>query len=1362
MSNQPFNLSRAIKTASRVPLESLAPELAKAAQEVYDEWSQDAEGIDVELGAGGICQDIAEKMAGVLSSRGFDCSTVSSQVGEQHVWVVCRTKDGVYSVDINPSVYETGGGYSWKKIEGVRFEPRHVYFDRISNNPKEFEALTADASATQEMRTASTNPCTVDQVEINWHISGDMAVIDMFRVPKECRHQGLGTAAYSVWEAKLPARIKRVWLQSADTGEGNPHEFWESLGFDYRHKDFEDGEPAVSDPSYEDYWAMEKVRPQTRQAATQKPVQPRLFDVPATPQPQKPLVQTKWLNKPKKRKPHDPRQMPLQPRPEPTGRFEDGDIEEGLNIMYPTVSDSMEKYIFDNDPKGIAEALEDPAYPEYYADLQLLLHRVFGETITVARKPGYGGDGRGVGEYVSVSVLSTWSGNRYTIDPKQVVLAGHEAEGELVVKRDALVPVAPKVKPEEAPRTPGRIPLRYQQPIGSNFFKHRPPGYMLTEWACCDQAVPADDNTGRLNCHIHGFTEPPKTAAGENWYRQAAAQQWVTDESGKPLVVYHGSRSPMVENFDMGRDGTGAVSLGHKNGGIFFTSSPDNAEFYADPRELPRDINPDSLETYGSEQDGYFYLLTDEQFAGEDGNPDWRNNFDQYRAIINDGPYESEEKALAAGQVAVRKYNASLKRGENMFVRGYYLKMVKPFIGDDSKSPGAWIPEAQKGGCDGVIVRGVIDGYCRSDIYIVFSPGQAKPAPIKYQLKAAAIQAIPATNWYRLASAFESDGSCWMSPDCKVVNCGEEPHQWIARHILDKNYTHIIQMPSNKNFSIELEQLGWLRISDTGDTLSIEGPTMTDAQKMAIIEEAKWLDRKVEWEPAEGKLVTLLEREASASSNWYRLANEEVFQPCCDCGMSTMSQFYRAKDEVWVQAMGAKPIGKFFSPKGLFLCVICLEKRLGRKLNRNDFDDIYMNFGAEMQKHKRLRLLDRLQRSAGMYDQDNTEAVIRNRPAVREESIRAAKSQGVQVTPSGDVVLFHGTSPRNAKLIERSGKLHMGTYFATDYQTAERYAYQATSSGEPVVLTVTIDPSAVFPGNYWTLNEEVILGDDGTYRPANSNPISTTAAAKPLPDQDLEKNIPGSTFVERWDETVKGRALVEVVKNPSMADIARISNLQEYAKDYIGAIVTSNNSYAFRRDLEFHKNVANQLHLSNYVGILLARDSTSAQVTDATSENLKGQRIVVDMIRKQFPTVKEVSFYNESIAGKWRGRRTASADVTCQNCGHIFDYSATPEVSMGAVKCPTCGVNLNQNGTNLDAIQLLRMYLAEVVGLRAEMDRMVSESWQEGWQDAVQCLQQARTMLGDIGLPLDEVIDNGIDWLEGDAVVAELIQTHQM
>ena len=101
----------------------------------------------------------------------------------------------------------------------------------------------------------------------------------------------------------------------------------------------------------------------------------------------------------------------------------------------------------------------------------------------------------------------------------------------------------------------------------------------------------------------------------------------------------------------------------------------------------------------------------------------------------------------------------------------------------------------------------------------------------------------------------------------------------------------------------------------------------------------------------------------------------------------------------------------------------------------------------------------------------------------------------------------------------------------------------------------------------------------------------------------------------------------------------------------------------------------------------------------------------------------------------------------------IYSITQQPQKFRWAVKCPTCGVNLNQNGTNLDAIQLLRMYLAEVVGLRAEMDRMVSESWQEGWQDAVQCLQQARTMLGDIGLPLDEVIDNGIDWLEGDAVV---------
>lgn len=47
--------------------ELLRPEMAAAAQQAYNEWEQDEEGQDEELGSGGICQDIAEKMAGIAA-----------------------------------------------------------------------------------------------------------------------------------------------------------------------------------------------------------------------------------------------------------------------------------------------------------------------------------------------------------------------------------------------------------------------------------------------------------------------------------------------------------------------------------------------------------------------------------------------------------------------------------------------------------------------------------------------------------------------------------------------------------------------------------------------------------------------------------------------------------------------------------------------------------------------------------------------------------------------------------------------------------------------------------------------------------------------------------------------------------------------------------------------------------------------------------------------------------------------------------------------------------------------------------------------------------------------------------------------
>lgn len=128
------------------------PSIVKLAQQTYDDWHQDEEGFDEELGEGGICHLIAEEICSVLASQGLDCGSVSAQVGEQHVWAVVkidgvrdedgeydRDDAGVWSIDIPPGVYESGGGYSWRKKPGVAFEAADVVVTHESRDPDDFE-----------------------------------------------------------------------------------------------------------------------------------------------------------------------------------------------------------------------------------------------------------------------------------------------------------------------------------------------------------------------------------------------------------------------------------------------------------------------------------------------------------------------------------------------------------------------------------------------------------------------------------------------------------------------------------------------------------------------------------------------------------------------------------------------------------------------------------------------------------------------------------------------------------------------------------------------------------------------------------------------------------------------------------------------------------------------------------------------------------------------------------------------------------------------------------------------------------------------------------------------------------------------
>lgn len=128
-----------MKTLSQ--LKNLTPEFLQAAQVTYDEWDQNEEGFDEELGYGGICQDIASAIASVCNQNGFDVAIISQEIDEQHVYTVAKVREGVISIDISPYIYEKGSGCTWKKRPDVIFTSEDIEYYRISPNSEDFDDL---------------------------------------------------------------------------------------------------------------------------------------------------------------------------------------------------------------------------------------------------------------------------------------------------------------------------------------------------------------------------------------------------------------------------------------------------------------------------------------------------------------------------------------------------------------------------------------------------------------------------------------------------------------------------------------------------------------------------------------------------------------------------------------------------------------------------------------------------------------------------------------------------------------------------------------------------------------------------------------------------------------------------------------------------------------------------------------------------------------------------------------------------------------------------------------------------------------------------------------------------------------------
>lgn len=107
--------------------------MAFAAQKIYNSWEQDEDGMDFELGGGGICDQIANEISHVVSRIPNAEITEGGHDGDDHSWIIVYTPMEAYGVDIACHIYEKGGGYSWQKIPNVHFTPNDISIWEVPN-----------------------------------------------------------------------------------------------------------------------------------------------------------------------------------------------------------------------------------------------------------------------------------------------------------------------------------------------------------------------------------------------------------------------------------------------------------------------------------------------------------------------------------------------------------------------------------------------------------------------------------------------------------------------------------------------------------------------------------------------------------------------------------------------------------------------------------------------------------------------------------------------------------------------------------------------------------------------------------------------------------------------------------------------------------------------------------------------------------------------------------------------------------------------------------------------------------------------------------------------------------------------------
>jgi len=112
-------------------LETLRPQIAATAQKIYDDWVPNEEGMDEVYGGGGPCDDIASAISSIIADSVDAHVDDGGHEGDDHAFLIVSRAGEQYWVDIPPSIYEQGQGYSWQKIPDVQIKPEDVVIEPV-------------------------------------------------------------------------------------------------------------------------------------------------------------------------------------------------------------------------------------------------------------------------------------------------------------------------------------------------------------------------------------------------------------------------------------------------------------------------------------------------------------------------------------------------------------------------------------------------------------------------------------------------------------------------------------------------------------------------------------------------------------------------------------------------------------------------------------------------------------------------------------------------------------------------------------------------------------------------------------------------------------------------------------------------------------------------------------------------------------------------------------------------------------------------------------------------------------------------------------------------------------------------------